>query len=74
MAVKVTGEPLGADDAVGAMLIPDSADVETDRIALAEVMPPAEAVIGVLPIATPVVIPVLLFIVATAVLPVAQVT
>lgn len=74
MAVKVTDVPLGVDGAVGVMLIPDSTDVETDRLASAEVMPFAEAVTVVLPKAMPVALPVLLLIVATAVLPETQFT
>jgi len=68
---------LGADCVAGVMLIPFSIAVllVTDRLALAETIPLAEAVTVVIPPAlTPVAIPVALSIVATAESPVAQVT
>jgi hypothetical protein len=74
VAVKVTGVPLGVDGVVGVMLIPVSVAVFTVRVAPGETMPLAEAVTVVLPTATPVATPVLLSMVATAILPVAHVT
>ena len=73
MAVKVTGVPLGIAGAVGIMLSPVITAAVTDTLAVGEVIPFAEAVTVVLPIATPVATPVLLLIVAMPVLPDAQV-
>ena len=73
MAVNVTGVPLGVDGVVGLMLMPVITAAVTDRLAGGEVMPLEEAVIAVLPTAPPVAIPVVLLIVATPVLPDAQV-
>lgn len=66
--------PFGVDGVVGLMLIPVITATVTDMLAVGEVMPLAEAVTVVLPTATPVATPVLLLIVATPVLPDAQVT
>ena len=74
MAVNVTGVPLGVDGVDGLMLIPVITAAVTDRLVVGEVMPLAEAVIVVLPTATPVATPVVLLIVATLVLADAQVT
>ena len=73
MAVKVTGTPLGVDGVVGLMLRPVITAAVTVRLAVGEVMPLEEAVTVVLPTATPVAMPVVLLIVATLMLPDAQV-
>ena len=62
------------DGVVGLMLIPVITAAVTDRLAVGEVMPLAEAVTVVLPSATPVTTPVLLLIVATLVLADDQIT
>ena len=72
--MKVTGVPLGVDCAAGVMLIPFSTAAVTVRLAPGAVMLPTEAVMVVLPTFSAVAMPVLLSIVATAVLPAAQVT
>lgn len=74
VAVKVTGCPLGADGAVGVMLMLVSTAVFTVRAAVGEVMPLSDAVTVVLPTATPVATPVVLAMVAITVLADAQVT
>jgi len=66
--------PLGADSVVEAIVISVSAATVTDRLASAEVMPPADAVTVVAPTRTPVAAPVELLIVAILLSPVAQFT
>ena len=74
VAEKVTDVPWGVDGAVGLMLMAVITAAVTVRFAAGEVMPLADTVTVVLPTATPVATPVVLMIVATPVLPVAQVT
>ena len=73
VAVKVTACPWGTDVAVGLMLIPVSTAAFTVRPAVGEVMPVDDAETVVLPTPTPVATPVVLMIVATDVLPDAQI-
>lgn len=72
--MKVTGVPFGVEGVVGLMLIPVITAAVTDRLAVGEVIPWAEAVTVVLPTATPVVTPVVLLIVTIPVLADAHVT
>lgn len=73
-AVKVTGTPLGVEGAVGLMLMLVIVAAVTDRAAAGEVTPLAEAVMVVLPTATPVATPVALSMEAMLLLADAQVT
>lgn len=73
-AVKVTGTPLGVEGAVGLMLMLVIVAAVTDRAAVGEVTPLAEAVMVVLPTATPVATPVALSMEAMLLLADAQVT
>lgn len=74
VAVNVTGVPLGVDGVMGLMLSPVITAAGTVRMVEGEVMPLSKAVTVVVPAATPVATPVVLLIVATLVLPDAQVT
>lgn len=74
VAVKVTGVPLGTEGVVGLMLMAVITAAVTDKLAVGEVRPLAEAVTVVLPTAIPVATPVLLLMVAMLVLADAQVT
>ncbi len=74
VAVNVTDLPFGVEGARGLMLIPVNTAAVTDRLATGEVIPFADAAIVVLPTATPVATPVMLLIVATAVLPDVHIT
>lgn len=73
VAVKVTGVPRDEDGAAGLMLIPVITAAVTNRLAAGEVIPLEDAVTLVLPTAPPLATPVVLLIVATPVLPDAQV-
>ena len=70
----MTGVPLGVEGAIGLTLSPIITVAVTDRLAVGEVMPLAEAVTVVLPTAIPVATPVVLLIVAILMLPDAQAT
>lgn len=74
VAENVTGLPFGVEGTRGLMLIPVNTAVVTDRLAAGEVTPFADAVIVVLPTATPVATPEMLLIVATPVLPDVHIT
>jgi hypothetical protein len=69
VAVNVTGLPFGVEGARGLMLIAVNTAAVTDRLAAGEAIPFANAKTVVVPTATPVATPVVLLIVATAVLP-----
>lgn len=65
---------MGVDGADGLMLIPVITAVVTDKLAVGEIKPPADAVTVVLPTATPVTTPVALLMVAMPVFADDQVT